>query len=415
MPPWHVGVHGCFPAPWAEVCHRHVKGEPRRRCPGLSRAVCSTRGRSNTKAKPGAAGDRVGVPKVLRDPLAQHGSRSLGTSGSHSLGTSRSLRSRAPISAGCEPGFGPAAKMLDLGSRSTPSPARGWSGDVAIRAKSRFLITTHPPCKHTGPRRPHHGCFGAIYTPGRAQSSWDGGRRRSFWELAGRPGPGGSSRAANPRPSRGCAGTFCPCQRRDGRELRVSPSPRHGRAGPPPLTLRRRTTASSEGYGRRAGTEHPPGMGGEGGRSSPAACCRKVLRGPKLQRRGPGTLQGCELQRGGVPVPPYLRQRGPTFLGLKGKKEKREEQSRGEWWGDAFPCPSQGADFAGWSGKHFPMRGAKSYKYSQHCNCVMHLLPSIGSPCRGPAGITAHGTGPSRAQQTTRDPPACPKPPPMCR
>lgn len=77
----------------------------------------------------------------------------------------------------------------------------------------------------------------------------------------------------------------------------------------------------------------------------------------------------------------------------------------------AFPCPSQGAGFAGWSGKHFPTRRAKSYKYCRHCNCITQPLPGSGSLCRGPAGIAAHGTGPPGPSSPPGSPPHASTPP----
>lgn len=57
----------------------------------------------------------------------------------------------------------------------------------------------------------------------------------------------------------------------------------------------------------------------------------------------------------------------------KGKKGKKATSSRA---GLASCCTSQGPGFVGWSVKHFPMFGAKSYKYSRHCNCITRLLPA---------------------------------------
>lgn len=76
-----------------------------------------------------------------------------------------------------------------------------------------------------------------------------------------------------------------------------------------------------------------------------------------------------------------------------------------------FPCPLQSRLFAGWSGKHFPTHGAKCYKYARHCNCVMRLLPSIGSPCCSRHRCAWHGA--ILAQQTPWEPRVPPNP--LCR
>lgn len=167
-----------------------------------------------------------------------------------------------------------AAKMLNLDGASP------LSGASPFGQKSRFIPADHPSCKKTSPCCPHGGCSRASCTlRGSAQLGW--GKAALVLGAGPVPGPGGSSRAANPWPLQGCAGagTFCPCQRRDGHELRVSPSPRHGRSDrPPPHTtdpppednsLERRPPF------RRAGTEHPPETGRAGGEG--AAPCNALL------------------------------------------------------------------------------------------------------------------------------------------
>lgn len=107
--------------------------------------------------------------------------------------------------------------------------------------------------------------------------------------------------------------------------------------------------------------------------------------------RGAGGSKSC---REGVPAPQCLVQRGPTFWGPRGKRKKRGAE-QGE----------RAAGSAGWSGKHFPARGAKSYKYSWHCNCVTRLLSDTGSATQGTGR-----SGLSRPQGA----PARPSPPGPC-
>lgn len=79
MPPRHVRVHGCFPAPWQSSATAMQRVTPEM-LPGPGCAVCSTGGWSKTKARPSAAGDHEHIPEVLQDLLAQHGSRNPGMS-----------------------------------------------------------------------------------------------------------------------------------------------------------------------------------------------------------------------------------------------------------------------------------------------------------------------------------------------
>lgn len=105
--------------------------------------------------------------------------------------------------------------------------------------------------------------------------------------------------------------------------------------------------------GHRDGTEHPPGTGwGKGEPQNAAERGRRI--GVSLQSCGLRWGGGSQQPRGGI-----SGFQSPGILGLKGKTDRLEEQSRGWGW---FPCPSQGAGSDGWSGQHFPAHGAKSYK-----------------------------------------------------
>lgn len=221
----------------------------------------STRGWSKTKAGPGAAGDHVRDPEVLAGTVwGRAGPRAP----EHPPVPTR-------CSPGCEPGSGPAAKMLNLGSGSTPSPARGQRG------ASPFGQTPHlpsPPARPTNnrpPLPPRWVFLGRAATPTGLSPAGTG--EAALAAGAGRaPGPAGSSRAADPRH---ILSLPAPGRPRASRVTLPAAWPRW----PPPLTQRGGQQPQAKAMAARLGPSILQGWGVRG-EEKPPRVLQKGAGGP---------------------------------------------------------------------------------------------------------------------------------------